>query len=191
MMKQLLDSGAADDIVRLPPALKLGAALPKSIQKLAEQRIACPEIIGRSEQSEHASRLVGPRIAEETLHCGSGKHVEQDVTVFLRNAPEVRDELCGCVVPDEKVPPAASDVGRVLQVLDHTADRLWDNLTREGGAIGMFGERPKMGMFHLAKPQSFGQRINRGCGWADGAPLLQPDVPIHSDASAFRDLLTP
>ena len=161
-MKQLLDSGAATNIVRLPPVLKLGASLSKSIQELVERRIASPKIIGRSEQSEHASRFVGPGFSEKMFHCGSGQHVEQDVAIFLRNATEVRDELCCRIVPDKNVPSAASNVGRMIQALDHSTDRLWDDLTREGGAIGFFGQRPKVRMFHLAKPQSFGQGINGG-----------------------------
>ncbi len=88
--------------------------------------------------------------------------MKQDIAISLRDAAEVRDKLCGCFVPNENVPSAASDVGRVSQALDHTTDRLWDDLTREGGAIGIFGQRPEMSMFHLAKPQSFGQGIDGG-----------------------------
>ncbi len=82
--------------------------------------------------------------------------MEQDVAIFLRYAVEVRDELCGCIVPNEKVPSAASDVGRVMQALDHTTDRLWDNLTRKGGAIGIICQCPKMRVFHLAKQKGLG-----------------------------------
>ncbi len=49
MMKHLLDTGAAADIVCLPPVLKLGASLSKLIQELVKLRIASPKIISRSE----------------------------------------------------------------------------------------------------------------------------------------------
>ena len=48
-----------------------------------------------------------------------------------------------------------------------------------------------MTMLGLVEAQRAGQRIDGGNGRADGASLLQPDVPIHPDTSQFGHLLAP
>ncbi|MGY3118306.1 hypothetical protein ACVWXQ_002243 [Bradyrhizobium sp. S3.14.4] len=44
-------------------------------------------------------------------------------------------------------------------------------------------------MLGLAQPQRTGERIDGGDRRADGAPLLETDVPVDTDAGELGDLL--
>ena len=48
-----------------------------------------------------------------------------------------------------------------------------------------------MRMLSLVETQRPRQRIDGRGGRADAAPLLQPHIPVHTDASEFRHFLAP
>ena len=89
----------------------------------------------------------------------------------------------------KQVPAAPGDVGGLVQALDHAAKRVAGRFrARRRGRSAVLRQGAQMGMFCLAQAQRAGQRIDGGGGGADGASLLQPDVPVDADAGAVRRL---
>src|SRR4029079_9622098 len=75
------------------------------------------------------------------------------------------------------------------QALDQPQDRRRHDLARERPSVAVARQRLEMRMLGLAEPQRTGKRIDGGDRRADGAALLETDVPVDTDAGELGDLL--
>ena len=144
MMQQLFNSGAVADIVCFPPACEFGGFPAKPVPEFEEGLIARPEIEVRPKQGEHPFRFRCPGCSKEALRCGTGKHEEEDVAIFLRRLTHVREKVGRCIIPFKYVPSSAAHISWVVQARNHAPHGFRNRLAGKCGTMGILDQSPQV-----------------------------------------------